>query len=88
MNRMRLRGKVVFVGEAKYRRVPGANDMKRAEMKEDDQNISTCWLQREEVQIEARKNTTQLKKKTAIRDPHENGWTKKVEVVVAKENLD
>ncbi|KAL4286973.1 hypothetical protein AHAS_Ahas19G0139700 [Arachis hypogaea] len=49
MNRMKLRGRVVLVGEAKFRRVSDSTETRKVQG---------------------------------------NGWTKKLEVVVAKENLD
>ncbi|KAL4287538.1 hypothetical protein AHAS_Ahas19G0196200 [Arachis hypogaea] len=90
MNRMRLRGKVVFVGEAKYRRVSDVRDTNKVQPRED--NRIAMDLQRppkkEANQKTSTVSTKELAKEKIGQDPHENGWTKKVEVAVAKENLD
>ncbi|KAL1349980.1 hypothetical protein AAHE18_07G194000 [Arachis hypogaea] len=90
MNHSRLRGKVVFVEEAKYRRMSEVKNINRIPPRGDDRNAMDRQVPEEEG--EAKKNTDSpnkvLMNDNTVQDPHNNGWTKKVEVMVVKENLD
>nr|XP_025703686.1 serine/arginine-rich splicing factor 2-like [Arachis hypogaea] len=90
MNRMRLRGKMVFVGEAKYKRMSDVKDMSKTQPHGDDRNAMP--RQKPKEGEETKKNLAisnkDLTKEKIVQDPHGNGWTKKVEVAVVKENLD
>ncbi|XP_057730633.1 uncharacterized protein LOC130945964 [Arachis stenosperma] len=89
MNRMRLRGKVVFVGEARYRRMSIANGTNKIQAEGIIQKESVGQPQKEHkddpaVPASSSKNVGKDKK---ILDQHGNGLTKNLEVAVAKENL-
>ncbi|KAL4365185.1 hypothetical protein AHAS_Ahas07G0080800 [Arachis hypogaea] len=90
MNHTRLRGKVVFVGEAKYRRSPEVKDTSRIHPRGGYRH--TIDRQATEEGGEVKENTNApkkvLMKDNTVRDPHGNGWTKKVDAMVVKENLD
>ncbi|KAL4287198.1 hypothetical protein AHAS_Ahas19G0162200 [Arachis hypogaea] len=88
MNRMKLRGKVVFVGEAKYRRISSTKDTKSPQRGKDDRNKLGRQPKREEAS-DVQLNTLEVRKEKKEQDPNVKGGTKKkIEVTVAKENLD
>ncbi|XP_015960498.1 uncharacterized protein LOC107484432 [Arachis duranensis] len=90
INRMKLRGKVMFVGEAKYRRSLGTTDGKKIQPVGGNQSGTSRKPQREReaAQIIPTRYPTDASKDKKVKDPHGNGWTKKLEVAVAKDNLD
>ncbi|KAL1331050.1 hypothetical protein AAHE18_12G155000 [Arachis hypogaea] len=90
MNRMRLRGKIVFVGEAKYRRSSDVKELKKIEAGGDirKDSIRQPRWEREEGLTHLASSSEVARKDKKIEDPNEKRWTKKLEVVVAKENLD
>ncbi|KAL4293720.1 hypothetical protein AHAS_Ahas18G0156300 [Arachis hypogaea] len=87
MNRLRLRGKNVFVGEAKYRRSSGVTTTRSGERGAGSQNLLARKPQNEVVPNDAGSSGCGLRMKEAVKGPHNNGWTKKLEVAMAKENL-
>ncbi|XP_057739725.1 uncharacterized protein LOC130956748 [Arachis stenosperma] len=89
MNRMRLRGKVVFVGEAKYRRLPDVKDANRISPRANTQNAMDRQTPEEGGMTTTNKDNLNkaVTNDVIVKDPHGNGWTKKVEIKVASENL-
>ncbi|KAL4276088.1 hypothetical protein AHAS_Ahas20G0172200 [Arachis hypogaea] len=89
MNRMRLRGKVVFVGEAKYRRLSVANGTKKIQAEGITRKESVCQPQREheDALVAPTSSSKDVRKDKKILDPNGEGLTKKLEVAVVKENL-
>ncbi|QHN76847.1 uncharacterized protein DS421_19g647490 [Arachis hypogaea] len=89
MNHMKLRGKEVFVGEAKYRRSLVTKDMKKIQIADGNRNDMIRQPPRESkpAQITPSSCPEDVSKGKRNQDPHGNGWTKKLEVAVAKENL-
>ncbi|XP_016182618.1 sex-lethal homolog [Arachis ipaensis] len=89
MNRMRLRGKVIFVGKAKYKRSSEVKDTSKIHHRGDTRNVMARQMlqEREETQKISAISNKYLTKEKTVQDPHGNGWTKKVEVVVTKENF-
>ncbi|KAL1341338.1 hypothetical protein AAHE18_09G079600 [Arachis hypogaea] len=88
MNPLRLRGKNIFVGEARYRRKakpahkplrPGGVDL---------QQHTAQKTHKEVVPIDAVPDGHASRAEKDRKDPHGNGWTKKVKVEVAKENFE
>ncbi|KAL4390593.1 hypothetical protein AHAS_Ahas03G0160600 [Arachis hypogaea] len=90
MNRMRVRGKVVFVEEAKYRRVSEVKSTDKVQPRGDNRTTTDRQrpLEREANQKIPTISSKELVKEKTVQDPNGNGWTKKGEVAVAKENLD
>ncbi|KAL4344081.1 hypothetical protein AHAS_Ahas11G0142700 [Arachis hypogaea] len=89
MNHMRLRGKVVFVGEAKYRRMSDVKDTNRIPPRGNTQNAMDRQVPEEGGETKKNKDTLNkaLTNDTTVKDPHGNGWLKKVEIAVANEKL-
>ncbi|KAL1346509.1 hypothetical protein AAHE18_08G193300 [Arachis hypogaea] len=89
MNRMRLRGKVVFVGEAKYRRLSAANGTKKIQTASITRKESVRQPQREheDVPVAPSSSSKEVRKDKKILDPNGEGSTKKLEVAVSKGNL-
>ncbi|KAL4275265.1 hypothetical protein AHAS_Ahas20G0089900 [Arachis hypogaea] len=90
MNRMRLRGKVVFVGEAKYRRVSDVKATRNVQERSDMQNENPRQSERDReiAQLPPARGSKDVTMDKKVQDPHGNEWTKKMEGIVAKENLD
>ncbi|XP_015943825.1 uncharacterized protein LOC107468962 [Arachis duranensis] len=89
MNRMRLRGKIVFMGKAKYRRSSEVKDTNKIHHRGETRNALARQMpqEREETQKTSAISNKDLTKEKIVQDPHGKGWTKKVKVAVAKENL-
>ncbi|KAL1313753.1 hypothetical protein AAHE18_16G135000 [Arachis hypogaea] len=84
MHHARIRGKIISVGQAKYRRAMGGeNDRVRKE------DLARTKVESRQIQKgESSTKVEETKKVTPVKDTQGNGWTKKVEVPVAKENFD
>ncbi|KAL4307274.1 hypothetical protein AHAS_Ahas16G0261900 [Arachis hypogaea] len=88
MNNMVLRGKRMFVAEARYRRKSDVEETKGKE-------IESATRQGEEYSMqqkhrEPRKEEEKVEKmprETVVKDSNKNGWTKKIEISVAKDNV-
>ncbi|KAL4371345.1 hypothetical protein AHAS_Ahas06G0156500 [Arachis hypogaea] len=87
---MRLRGKVVFVEEAKYRRASDAKDSRRVQVGGDMRNgiIHQPQQERQNALLHPASGSKDARRDKEIQVPHGIGSTKKLEVAVAKENLD
>ncbi|KAL4286559.1 hypothetical protein AHAS_Ahas19G0098300 [Arachis hypogaea] len=87
MNQMRLRGRVVFVGEAKYRRAPESDNMNKRNEGDETENPRILQIRQEVVQNELvvgnEKRTEGLEK-----DSHEDRRVKNVDLAVVTENME
>nr|XP_025647492.1 serine/arginine-rich SC35-like splicing factor SCL28 [Arachis hypogaea] len=88
INHQRLRGKIVFVEETKYRRMSGAATLSNRRAEGDKRQIVTWQPRRKDAQNDPEAPENEVRKQEIDKDPHGNGWTKKVKVVVATENLE
>ncbi|KAL4381767.1 hypothetical protein AHAS_Ahas04G0166400 [Arachis hypogaea] len=87
MNSMVLRGKILFVGEAKYRREVVLQNTRGKEVKViTRQDARGNNPQTGSVRVAKRKEMRQPSE-APIKDPNNNGWTKKVEVPIVNENI-
>ncbi|KAL4373060.1 hypothetical protein AHAS_Ahas05G0044000 [Arachis hypogaea] len=89
MNQMRLRGKVVFIGKAKYRRASDVRDTNKVQPRENNRIVTDLQRppEREANQKTSTVSTKELAKEKTVQDPHENGWTKKVREIGAYKSL-
>ncbi|XP_020969683.1 uncharacterized protein LOC110268122 [Arachis ipaensis] len=87
MNHMRLQGKIVSLGEAKFRRLPhGKKRLMHVEPRVQHEEEPKKSVSGKEVviaqEVEVTKNDMQ------VADQHGSGWRKRVEVSIAEENMD
>ncbi|XP_020958440.1 uncharacterized protein LOC110262532 [Arachis ipaensis] len=88
MNRTRLRGKIISVREARYRHKNDTEYSKGLQEAGDAQNGVKIQTQPEDSTRFLRKNVKEVREQGKKKDPHGNGWTKKIEIPVAKVNLE
>nr|XP_025669958.1 uncharacterized protein LOC112769689 [Arachis hypogaea] len=88
MNPLRLRGKNIFVGEARYRRKAEPAHKPIGPEGANLQQHTAQKTHKEVVPIDAVPDGHASRAEKDGKDPHGNGWTKKVEVEVAKKNLE
>ncbi|XP_015960203.1 uncharacterized protein LOC107484100 [Arachis duranensis] len=87
MKGMVVRGKRLFVGEAKYRREAGMQIMKDKGVKVVTRhNTGGSQPQTKSGEVAAEKVARQPSK-TPAKDQHSNGWIKRLEVPIASENV-
>ncbi|KAL1336708.1 hypothetical protein AAHE18_10G081600 [Arachis hypogaea] len=87
MNRLQLRGKVLLVQETKYRRTFGAMDTGNGRRGNDTQNQPILKPYREVGEGPSLTTAHNSRTKEAVETMHQNGEIKKMEAIVAPENL-
>ncbi|XP_015934356.1 serine/arginine-rich SC35-like splicing factor SCL28 [Arachis duranensis] len=88
MNHQRLRGKILFVEEAKYRRMSGTITTSNVRAEGDKRQTATWQPRRKVAESEPEAPENKEREQERDKDPYGKGRTKKVKVAVATENLD
>ncbi|KAL4306627.1 hypothetical protein AHAS_Ahas16G0197200 [Arachis hypogaea] len=88
MNRMRLRGKVIMVQEAKYRRTSDTTYVKKGRVEDDQHHRSKPEPMREEDTERQLSNANELPPKETVRSTLCKSDTKNVEVAMVPGNLE
>ncbi|KAL4356414.1 hypothetical protein AHAS_Ahas09G0084300 [Arachis hypogaea] len=87
MNYMVLRGKRIFIAEAKYRRKHELKDVKGKEVEEPARKGQEGGPQQHKIARKMEEHVDKFARDAQGKDPNKNGWSKKIEIPVVKDNV-